>query len=295
MTGFARAEGTDRGWRWLWEARAVNGRGLDLKLRLPAGLDGIEPLVRAQVGEVVKRGSLQLSLSLRRPETAVAGAVINWPVLNALIEAGVPLVAAGTVAPPRWDGLLALRGVLVTPTEGEADAASQSDRQLAEEIALIGLKPLLADLSTARASEGAALSAIVRGLIDRIDALTADARALAAGQPLQLTERLRQRLNALSGDVSGLDPQRLAQEVALMATRADVTEELDRLGAHVAEARTLLAQGGPVGRRFDFLAQEFHREANTLGSKAVDIGLTRLALDLKTTIDQLKEQAANVE
>lgn len=289
MTGFGRADGEAAGWSWAWEARSVNARNLDLKLRLPAGFDALEPAVREAAQARFRRGALQVSLTLARP-SAAQSVTIDHALLDALIAAGAPYIARG-IAPPRWDGLLALRGVLVADDRAELDAAA---RAALDAVLKAGLLVALDALAAARAQDGAAAGAALAAALDRIAAATAEAETVAAAQPAALAERLKARLGALAPEVQ-LDPQRFAQEAALLAAKADVREELDRLKAHVAEARALLSGPEPAGRRLDFLAQELNREANTLGAKAADLALTRLSLDLKTAIDQFREQAANVE
>jgi uncharacterized protein (TIGR00255 family) len=287
MTGFGRAEGVFGSWRWTWEARSVNGRGLDLKVRAPAGLDALEAGAREAVQARFKRGSLQLSLTLRR-EGPAAAAIIDHAVVAALLEAAERY--GERVAPPRWDGLLRAPGVIANAEEAETPEARAG---LMAEINR-GLVQALDALAVSRRQEGASLTAILTALLDRIEAAASDARAIAATQPGLIQERILARVEALAPEVR-LDPQRLAQEAAMIAAKADVLEELERLSAHVAEARRMVSQGGSIGRQLDFLAQEFNREANTLGAKSSDLALTRLSLELKSAIDQLKEQAANVE
>lgn len=293
MTGFARTEGalaeTPGGVRWIWELKSVNGRGLDLKLKLPPGLDAIEQPARAAAAKLFKRGSLQAALTLAR-DIAAAPVRIDLALVEAMLEAGRPLIEAGKVKPPRWDGLLGLRGVLVS----EEAAASEEARAELEAAVLMGFSQALSQLARARAEEGRMLAGVLGALTERMDELIARARASAAAAPAAALERIRARLAALSPEVQ-LDPQRLAQEAALAAARADVAEELERLAAHVGELRSLLKSPEPAGRRLDFLSQELTREANTLCSKSQDLELTRIGLDLKTAVDQIKEQAANVE
>ncbi|HVZ99775.1 MAG TPA: YicC/YloC family endoribonuclease [Caulobacterales bacterium] len=290
MTGFARAEGASRAVRWVWEVKSVNGRGLDLKLRMPAGFDALDPPVRDAVGKRFKRGSLQANLALTRDAGADASLRIDTAYVEKLLEAGRPYIEAGVVAPPRWDGLLALRGVVIAE-EAEADA----DAHAALEVELLrGFALALDELDAARRAEGRMLSATLGALADQLDSLIVAARASAAAAPEAALERIRQRLAALAPEVQ-LDPARVAQEAAIAASRADVQEELDRLAAHASELRALLSKPEPAGRRLDFLGQELTREANTLCSKAGELALTRLGLDLKAVVDQIKEQAANVE
>ncbi len=290
MTGFGRAEGAHGAIRWIWEARSVNGRGFDLRARLPGGWESLEGPARAAAQKLFKRGSIQISLTLRREERLDAGATINTALIETYLRAGEPFIAAGRASAPSWDGLLGLRGVL----GGDAEDDSPEARAALEKAVLAGLDKALAPLAATRAQEGEKTKTVLLGLIERVGALTGQAGELAAAQPAAVIERIRTRLAAAAPDVQ-IDPQRLAQEAALAAVRADIREELDRLASHVDEARSLIEGPEAAGRRLDFLAQEFNREANTLCSKSSDLALTRLGLDLKTAIDQMREQAANVE
>lgn len=291
MTGFGRAEGVVAGLRWIWEARSVNGRGLDVKLRVPQGFDAIEPAAREAAQQRFRRGSIQATLNLRRDET-VSAARLDLAFLQTMIDAGKPFVASGDVEKPRWDGLLALRGAIVL--DEDAGAASEDARQAIDAALIKGVGAAFDALADARRQEGRTLAGVLGALVDRVDALVVAANAEAGVAPQNVLDRLRARLDALTPDVQ-IDAQRFAQEAALIAAKADVAEELARLSAHAAEARALLAKQEPAGRRLDFLAQELTREANTLCSKSSELALTRIGLDLKTVIDQLKEQAANVE
>lgn len=289
MTGFARAEGEHAGQRWIWELKSVNGRGLDLKLRLPPGFDALEPAARIAAGARFKRGSLQAALSISRDATAAPALKIDLELVERLIAAGEAF--KGRVAEPRWDGLLAVRGVVQSD-----DIALQSEEERAAfEAALMeGFSVALDSLARARQAEGRTLAAVFAEAADRLETSIAAARASAAAAPTAALERILQRLDSLAPELK-LDPQRVAQEAAIAATRADVQEELERLAAHAAELRTLITKPEPAGRRLDFLSQELTREANTLCSKSADLELTRIGLDLKTVVDQIKEQAANVE
>lgn len=291
MTGFGRAEGVSGAVRWIWEARSVNGRGLDVRTRLPTGYEALEAPIREASQKRFRRGSIQLSLNLRREEVRGEAAVINTALLEDLLKAGVRYIDKGQVERARWDGMLQVRGVLSSP---DAEEQSAEARAALDKALLAGVEQAFDALAATRAQEGAKTRAILDTLIARIAALTVEARSLAAAQGEAMVERIRTRVAAAAPDVL-VDPQRLAQEAALAAARADVREELDRLNAHAEEAAALLAGGEAAGRRLDFLSQEFNREANTLCSKSSDLALTRLGLDLKTTIDQLREQAANVE
>ncbi|MGD2132053.1 MAG: YicC/YloC family endoribonuclease [Maricaulaceae bacterium] len=288
MTGFARAEGSRGAVSWVWEVKSVNGRGLDLRARTPPGFDGLEPPAREAVKSRFKRGSFQLNLQVRREETE-ARAQVDLDQLKAVIEASRSVIEPGVVEPARLDGLLALRGVLKTD---DSSVDAEEEERLSTEI-LISLNDALGALEQARRDEGAALSSILSVIVDDIERLAGEATRLAAAQPSAIHERLRERLaELLEGD---LPEERLATEAALLAVKADVREELDRLAAHVVTARNLLAGAEPAGRKLDFLAQEFNREANTLCSKSSDGELTRIGLDLKAAIDQFREQAQNVE
>jgi len=291
MTGFARAEGEHAGQRWTWELRSVNGRGLDLKLRLPQGFDALEPPARAAANAKFKRGSIQASLSIARDPSAAAPLKIDYALVDRLIDAGDALVRDGKIEKARWDGLLTVRGVLQSEDAAEEDAET---RAAFEAALLAGFEMALAGLVEARQGEGRTLAGIFGDGADKIEALIAAARNTAGAAPQAALERIKQRLEALSPEVK-LDPQRVAQEAAMAAMRADVAEELERLTAHAAELRTLITKPEPAGRRLDFLSQELTREANTLCSKSADLELTRIGLDLKTVVDQIKEQAANVE
>lgn len=289
MTGFARLEGQGHGARWAWEARSVNGKGLDVKTRLPTGCESLEPLVREGGAARFARGSIQVSLNLKLEEASNRVNVLDRAFLEAIIEAGQPYISQGKVAAPSWDGLLALRGAFL-PQDVQDDVLSPA---LLTSIGNDAVSVLDA-LRTARRGEGSTLQLVLGGIVDRMDALTAAAEVDAAAAPAALRERLAQKLVGLV-EASVVDTHRLAQEVALLATRADVREELDRLHAHIADARRLLVTEGPVGRKIEFLVQELNREANTLCSKASEISLTRIGLDLKSAIDQFREQSSNVE
>jgi uncharacterized protein (TIGR00255 family) len=291
MTGFGRSDGAAAGRRWIWEVRSVNGRGLDIKSRLPAGLEALESAVREAASTRFKRGSIQASLSVTRDAEAGGGATIDRAFVAKLIEAGAAHVASGAVAPARWDGLLQVRGVLLSEEAGEDVASSRS---AVEAAAREGLAPAFDALAAARAQEGRVLASVLESLVERVEALTATARDNAAATPAALAARLQERLGALAPDIQ-LDPARLAQEAAVLASKADVREELERLQAHADEARSLIRGPDAAGRRLDFLSQELNREANTLCSKSSDLALTRIGLDLKTAIDQFREQCANVE
>lgn len=290
MTGFARDEGTDGAVAWAWEVKSVNGKGLDVRCRLPAGYEALELEVRKRLGARLSRGSFAISLQVRRlgGEGAVA---INEAALQALLEVSSRYEFTPGVAPARLDGLLAVPGVVIaddilTDQEGRAARTAKI---------LESFERALDALVAARREEGAALHGVLVGLVDQIESLVAEAGASAAAQPAMLKARFEAKVQEFLSDSMGLSPERIAQEVAVLATKADVREELDRLQGHVAAARQLLDAKEPVGRKLDFLAQEFNREANTLCSKSQDMELTRLGLELKNLIGQLREQIQNIE
>jgi uncharacterized protein (TIGR00255 family) len=293
MTGFAARKGQGAGAAWHWEVRSVNGKGLDLRLRLPEWIDGLEPLLRAELSRRVQRGNVSLTLKLTR-EAGAEPLRINRAVLASVLSGLAEVTEAAAMRglvldAPSAAEVLGLRGVL------DQGVAEEDDTEPLRSALMADLPPLLEAFSTARAAEGAALAAVLGAQIDLIAALTADAATEAALRREAMGQTLRDSLARVLANTAGLDETRLAQELALTVVKADVTEELDRLTAHIAAARSLLADPGPVGRRFDFLTQEFNREANTLCSKAQSIALTRIGLDLKTVIDQMREQVQNVE
>ena len=291
MTGFAESAGSHEGLRWRWEAKSVNSRSLDLRLRTPPGYDGLEPPARKLAGERFQRGALQISLTVESSEGA-AGLKVDAAALASAVKLAREIAAETGLAPARVDGLLALKGVIVADdTFLTADPMTRARRDAA---ILESLAVAFDRLGGERRSEGAKLAALLSAQIDEIEALVAEATRLGASQPATLRDRLGAQMKELLDKVPVAE-DRLAQEVALLAVKADVREELDRLTAHVQDARGLIGQGKGVGRKLDFLAQEFNREANTLCSKSADIALTRIGLALKAVIDQFREQAQNVE
>lgn len=293
MTGYARAEGRDGVATWLWEAKSVNGKGLDVRCRLPHGLDSVEVAAREAAARKLRRGNVQLSLTLttqaQGPELRVNKELLAE--LVALVDELGP--SHQNIAPARWDGLLAVKGVLEPATAVEVEA---DDQRLAREQAIkADLEKTLDALVAMRAVEGGRIRAVLLSQLDEIQALAERAGACAALRPEAVRERLRQQVVAVLEAAPSLAEDRIAQEVALIAVKADIREELDRLRAHVAAARDLIEAGGAVGRKLDFLSQEFNREANTLCSKSSDVDLTRIGLDLKAVIDQFREQVQNIE
>lgn len=290
MTGFARTDGAHGGVRWFWEVRSVNGRGLDLRLRLPPGYDQIDPKARDAATKRFQRGSLTLNLTAQR-ETSGVVVKVNEAALAQVLRAVDEVRRLTGAPPPSADGLLALRGVLDV---SDASETSGIDAEVLNAI-VTSLDSALAALAEARAAEGQRLHAILSAQIDDIERLTRGVQASPARAPEAIRARMAEQVARLVETSSALDPARLHQEAVLLATRTDVEEEVQRLLSHVASARALLAEPGPVGRKLDFLAQEFNREANTLTSKAIDGEISRAGLALKTVIDQLREQVQNIE
>jgi len=293
MTGYARAEGRDAQVSWVWEAKSVNGRGLELRCRLPSGHDALEVAAREAASRKLKRGNIQLSLNVTRIAEAPAMRV-NQELLGQLLTLVDNLGPQHqNIAPARWDGILSMKGVLEPMEAEEADAeAVRSTREAAMRVTL---EDVLDQLAAMRLSEGGRIQAVLLAQLEEVAALAERAGACAVLRPEAVKERIRAQVAAMVEAAPALPEERIAQEVALIAVKGDVREELDRLRAHVAAARELIAAGGPVGRKLDFLSQEFNREANTLCSKSSDVELTRVGLDLKAVIDQFREQVQNIE
>jgi uncharacterized protein (TIGR00255 family) len=290
MTGFAREAGITGPYQWAWEIKTVNGRGLEVRVRTPPGFDAIGEEARGQVVKALTRGQGQLNLSLTRQATAPK-VRLNRDLLQSLVAAVGTLDLPAGVQPASIDGLLAVRGVV----EIEDEAADQgSDAALAEDLRT-GVGRLVEALKVARCGEGTALAHVLRRQLDTIERLVGEAETAPARRPEAIRARLESLIAPLLAGTAQLDPDRLHQEAVLIAARADIREELDRLHAHIESARTLLEDDAAVGRRLDFLAQEFGREANTLCAKANDVSLSRLGLDLKAVIEQFREQVQNVE
>jgi uncharacterized protein (TIGR00255 family) len=294
MTGFAARRGAGLGYGWTWDLRSVNGKGLDLRLRLPDWIEGLELAVRAELQKALTRGNVSLTLKVSQDGGDDAAAFRLNPhqlsaALAALAEVEEAAMSAGlTLRQPTAADVLTLRGVL-DQTQQDQDTAPLRAAILAD------LPELLADFAAMRAGEGAALAAVLTAQLERITALTAEAQREVATRAETQAETLRDAMTRVLSTTDAVDEGRLAQELALLAVKTDVTEELDRLAAHVDAARAHVADPGPSGRKLDFLMQEFMREANTLCSKAQSLALTRIGLDLKTVIDQMREQVQNVE
>ncbi|HLL29349.1 MAG TPA: YicC/YloC family endoribonuclease [Xanthobacteraceae bacterium] len=290
MTGFARSQGTAGDYHWSWELKSVNGKGLDLRLRLPQGWDAIEVPIRANAARHLMRGNISATLSVER-NGALPAVRVNEDVLAALLETIRKVAKRVDASPPSLDGILGLKGVIEV---GEAEA-SADERRAAEAAVAKGFEAALSDLVGARRDEGIALARILDARLVEIARLTAAAEASPARAPEAIRARLAEQVKSILGTGEKLDSDRLYQEAVLLAAKADVREELDRLKAHVEAARKLLAEGGPVGRKLDFLAQELNRESNTLCAKSNDISLTAIGLDLKSAVDQFREQVQNLE
>jgi len=293
MTGYATRRGQGFGYSWVWDIRAVNGKGLDLRLRVPDWVEGLEAQLRAALGKAASRGNITLGVKVSREAGAETGLRVNKDTLHAILTAlaeveAVAMETGITLAQASQADVLAMRGVLEQTSSAE-DTGPLLNALMAD------VTPLLTDFTANRASEGAALHTVITDQLDQIAGLTAQATEEAAARRDAAATTLRENLARVLANADGADESRVAQELALMTVKSDVTEELDRLRAHIDAARALLAETGPVGRKLDFLMQEFMREANTLCSKAQALALARVGLDLKTVIDQMREQVQNVE
>jgi uncharacterized protein (TIGR00255 family) len=288
MTGFSRRDGALGAWSWTVETRSVNGRSLEVRFRAPPGFENLERAAREAAQARFQRGQLGVTLQLRKSQAAGA-ARIQFDVLERYMEAMAPLIASGRAAAPTADGLLSLRGVFeTTDADEDPEARASLEAAISQDIATA-----LDGLAEARNEEGRALADLISGFVIRMRDLAAEAEAAVQAQPQLIQERFARRLAELVGEAAAAD--RILQEAAVQAVRADVREELDRLGAHLRSADELLKGGQPVGRRLDFLAQEFMREANTLTAKSASSELTGVGLELKAVIDRFREQVQNVE
>jgi uncharacterized protein (TIGR00255 family) len=290
MTGFARGQGVAGAYGWVWEIRSVNAKGMDLRLRLPPGWDAIEPALRARAAEVLVRGTLHATLNVDREGVAPV-VKVNEAVLQAVIGTLNSLADRIEAEPARLDGILAIKGVIEV-----TDASEREDERAAAQAAVVkGFDATLADLTKMRRHEGDALGRVLGARLNEISALVARAEAAPGRKPEAIKARLAEQIATLLEASERFDADRLHQEAILMASKADVREELDRLVAHVAQASKMLRDGGAVGRRLDFLAQEFNRETNTLCAKANDLELTNIGLELKSLVEQFREQVQNLE
>jgi uncharacterized protein (TIGR00255 family) len=290
MTGFARTDGTHEQIRWFWEVRSVNGRSLDVRLRLPSGLERLEPRVRARCQEQLVRGNCTISLALKR-DAGQMEIRLNQAALGEAMAVAEQAQKQTLLEPAKLDTLLGMRGVVEVAEPDE----SEEQREAFAAALLAGLADALDQLVAARVAEGQRLEEVIEAQLSAIDILVSQATAIMAQQPDLIAARLREQIAKLDEAGASLDPERLHQEGLLLAAKADIQEELDRLTAHVAAARELIASGQPAGRKLEFLAQEFNREANTTCSKAAGIEISRIGLELKSVIDQLREQVQNIE
>jgi uncharacterized protein (TIGR00255 family) len=291
MTGFSRSSAQHGTYSWTWEVRSVNGKGLDVRCRIPSGFDALDLPTRNAVSKKFKRGNISVSLNISHSQEH-AGYKVNHELLKQLVEVMQQVEAdVPGVAKPSVDGLMGLRGVIEAVEEEE----SEEEKENAHTMILSSLGDALDDLKENRAKEGARMETVLRGHIDEIETLCGKAEECAAAQPEAIRARLVRQLSEVMEDLPDLNEERISQEAAVLMTKADVREELDRLRAHIEGARDLLDQGSPCGRKLDFLCQEFNREANTLCSKAQDVDLTRIGLDFKAVIDQFREQVQNIE
>jgi uncharacterized protein (TIGR00255 family) len=290
MTGFARAAAERAGTAIAWEVKSVNGKSLETRLRLPPGFERLEGPARQAIQKRFARGNFQATLSISKSGQQIQP-VVNEEFLKDLAGLARRLQEQFGVSPASADGLLALRGVLDMPEPVE----DEETRQANDQAILAALDEALTGLEAARTAEGEALGALLIGHLDTIGSLTDRAEADPSREPAAVRERLADQLRLLTDAGAGLDEQRLYQEAAFLATRADIREEIDRLKTHVASARNLIAGGGPIGRKLDFLAQEFNRESNTLCSKSNAAAITATGLELKAVVDQFREQVQNLE
>jgi len=290
MTGFARGHGAAGSYIWSWEVKSVNAKGLDLRFRLGQGWDAIEMLARTLGSEKLSRGTVYANLTVERKGVAPAVRV-NESVLAAVLSTLKSLSGKVEAAPPALDGILSLKGVIEITEEDERE----EDHRVAEAAIIASFEKTLAELVAMRRAEGATLGRLLSTRLDEIAALTARADKAPGRKPEAIKARLAEQVATLLSESERFDSDRLHQEAVLLATRADIREELDRLASHVAQAKKLLADGGAIGRKLDFLAQELHRESNTLTAKANDVELTNIGLELKTVIEQFREQVQNLE
>ncbi len=290
MTGFARTHGVAGPYAWSWEIKSVNAKGLDLRFRLPPGWDAVEAPARSRASADLSRGTVYANLTVERKGVAPT-VKVNEAVLAAVLDAIKGLERSIDAAAPTLDGILALKGVMeIAETDEREDERRAAERAIVE-----GFAQALADLVAMRRAEGATLGRLLTARLDEIGALTARAEAAPGRKPEAVKARLAEQVAVLLSASERFDADRLHQEAVLLAAKADIREELDRLVSHVAQAGKLIADGGAIGRKLDFLAQELHRESNTLTAKSNDVELTNIGLDLKSTVEQFREQVQNLE
>ena len=290
MTGFARSHGASGPYAFEWELKSVNAKGFDLRLRLPPGWDELEAIAKKRAAALLARGTVYANLNVRRAN-ALAAVRINEEVLASVLKAASQLAGKIDAVAPSIDGLLGIKGVIEV-VEPESD---EEEDKAAMAAAAAAFDKALADLVAMRQREGMALRQILSQRMDEVEALAKKAEAAPGRKPEAIKARLAEQIAALIETSDRFDADRLNQEALLIAARADIREELDRIASHVAQARELIGKGGPIGRRLDFLAQEFHREANTCCSKSNDVELTNTGLEMKNVIEQFREQVQNLE
>jgi len=290
MTGFARGHGVSGAYSWAWELKSVNAKGFDLRLRLPPGWDAVEGPARNSAAQVLARGMVHGTLTVERQ--GVAPSVrINEPVLAAVLATIKGLAGRVDAAAPRLDGILSLKGVVEITDENERE----EDRRAAEAAVIAGFRATVTELAAMRRHEGEVLGQVLTQRVREIAVLAERADAAPGRRPEAIKARIVEQVGMLLDVSERFDPDRLHQEAILIASKADIREELDRLASHVAQIERLIAAGGPIGRRLDFLAQELNREANTLCSKSNDVELTIIGLELKNVVEQFREQVQNLE
>jgi uncharacterized protein (TIGR00255 family) len=290
MTGFARGHGVSGAYSWAWELKSVNAKGFDLRLRLPPGWDAVEGPARNDAAQVLARGTVHGTLTVERQGVAPSVRV-NEPVLAAVLATIKGLAGRVDAATPRLDGILSLKGVIDVIDEDERE----EDRRAAEAAVIAGFRATVAELAAMRRLEGEALGHVLTRRVREIAVLAKRAEAAPGRRPEAIKARIVEQVAMLLDASDRFDPDRLHQEAILIASKADIREELDRLASHVAQVERLIAGGGPIGRRLDFLAQELNREANTLCSKSNDVELTNIGLELKSVVEQFREQVQNLE
>ncbi len=290
MTGFARGHGITGAYAWSWEVKSVNAKGIDLRFRMPAGWDAVEVPARARASDKLSRGTVYANLTVARPGVQPT-AKINEPVLSAILSTLKSLSGKVEAAPASLDGILSLKGVIEVTEEDERE----EDHRAAETAIIAGFEQALASLVAMRRAEGATLGRLLTARLDEIAVLAARAEKAPGRKPEAIKARLAEQVATLLSASERFDSDRLYQEAVLLAAKADIREELDRLASHVAQAKKLIDDGGAIGRKLDFLAQELHRESNTLTAKANDVDLTNIGLELKTVVEQFREQVQNLE
>jgi uncharacterized protein (TIGR00255 family) len=290
MTGFARGQGLTGAYAWSWEVKSVNAKGLDLRFRLPTGWDGVEVPARARAAEKLSRGTVYANLAVERKGVQPT-VKVNEPVLSAVIATLKGLSGKVDAGPPSLDGILSLKGVIEVTEEDERE----DDHRAAEAAIIAGFQQALTSLVVMREAEGTTLGQLLSTRLDEVAALAQRAERAPGRKPEAIRARLAEQVATLLSVNERFDSDRLHQEAVLLAAKADIREELDRLASHVAQAKKLLADGGAIGRKLDFLAQELHRESNTLTAKANDVDLTNIGLELKSVVEQFREQVQNLE